>query len=182
MFERFTTDARAAVVGAKLAADSLGDREINREHLLVGLAVAGEPTLAAAGYTRPELEEALRSATGGTDDDAAALSAIGVDMSAIKDAVERNFGTEAWDAAAPVPRRDTTFLARLLPSGIGRFSPGAKKTLELALREAIADRSKEITTTYVLRGLLRDPGPTATAVISTRMSVGGLRERAGASG
>ena len=72
--------------------------------------------------------------------------------------MEDTFGAAAWDRAAPRARRRGALARRLL--GDHRpFSAGAKKALELALRETLADHAPEITATHCLRGVLRDPGP-----------------------
>lgn len=187
MFEKFSADARAAVIDAVTVAQESGTRWVGREHLLVGLASNKEPTLVAAGLTREHLMSALRGvsaetpAEGGTNDaDAEALKAIGIDLDAIREAVDREHGEGAWDAAE-VPRRPREsggLLGWLLPAKRPPFTSGAKKTLELALREAIADQSKTLTATHVLRGLLRDPGPVAADMIQTKLPVATLRRRA----
>ena len=53
-FERFTKDARAAVLGARQEARSTGQRTVESEHLL--LALAARPEL---GLDRDRLAEAL---------------------------------------------------------------------------------------------------------------------------
>lgn len=172
MFERFTSEARAAVVGAVRAAEETGTKWIDRRHLLVGLAGAGEPTLAGGPVDRDDLMAALRAHPDAMAD-ADALRAVGIDVDAIRQAVDRQFGEGAWDAAEP-PRKASGILGRLLPAQ-HPFTSEAKKTLELALREALADHAKELTATHVLRGLLRDPGPEVTAMIETKLSVADLR-------
>ncbi len=46
MFERFSNEARAAVVDAQLVARQQGTRSIDARHLLVALAEAGGPAAA----------------------------------------------------------------------------------------------------------------------------------------
>lgn len=176
MFERFTKEARAAVLAAVTSAEAAGDGWVGREHLLVGLAAVGEPTLAEAGLTRDGLQAAL-DAIDAQDPDADALAAIGIDLDAIREAVQRDLGPDAWRAGTPRRRREGGLLGRLLPSH-RPFTSGARKTLELALREALREGSKELTTLHVLRGLLRDPGPAATALIETKLPLAELRHRA----
>ena len=69
-------------------------------------------------------------------------------------------------------------IARAARSGRARLTSHAGKSLELTLREALADGSKELTATHLLRGVLRDPGPIATALIETKLPLAELRTRA----
>ncbi len=179
MFERFQTEAREAVMRAVDVAEDVDSGRVGPEHLLVGLAAAGEPTLAAAGLTRQHLEAALRAEVS-EGADAAALRAIGIDLDAIRAAVDGQLGAGAWEAAAPARRRrERGLLGRLLPAQ-PPFTPAARKVLELGLREAIAEQRGAISATHLLCGLLRDPGPTATAMIATVLPVDELRRRAAA--
>jgi hypothetical protein len=62
--------------------------------------------------------------------DAAALLAIGIDYEGVREAVEETFGAGALDAA-PDRRMSTTKTRK------PRFTPGAKRSLELSLRVAV---------------------------------------------
>lgn len=178
MFERFTRDARAAVLEAAEAGTAAHAARIGPPHLLIGLAATGEPSLAQAGLTAPRLRELLAALPQSTHaGDAEALSAIGVDLDKIRETVEETFGPGAWEKGDPARRRRPGWLARLVQSDRPPFSPGARKALELGLREALADGSREITTTHLLRGLLRDPGPEATALIEAILPVAELRAK-----
>lgn len=57
MFERFTKDARAAVVAAVREAEAAGQHTVEAEHLL--LALAARPELQALGLDRQQLADAL---------------------------------------------------------------------------------------------------------------------------
>ena len=57
MFERFTKDARAAVVAAVDEAQTAGQRSVEAEHLL--LALAARPELHQLGLDRRQLADAL---------------------------------------------------------------------------------------------------------------------------
>lgn len=178
MFERFAGDARAAVTEAVDVATELAAREIGREHLLAGIAEYGPSAMVAAGLTREYLVTAIRAGVGSQGSgDREALAAIGIDLDAIRDRVEAELGAGAWDAAEPVTRPRSSALARLLLRDHRPFSVGAKKALELALREALAEHAKEITVTHLLRGLLRDPGPVVEALVASRIELDELRER-----
>ena len=50
--------------------------------------------------------------------------------------------------------------------GRTRFAPKAKKTLELALREALLLGDREIGAEHVLLGLMRDPGARVGALLA----------------
>jgi Clp amino terminal domain, pathogenicity island component len=176
MFERFAGDARAAVVAAVGVAKELDSPEVGREHLLAGIAEYGPGAMVASGLSRDYLVRGLREGVGAPGaGDREALAAIGIDLDAIRDQVETQLGAGAWDAAKPARRRRAGPLARLLLRDHLPFSVGARKALELALREALAEHAKEISVIHLLRGLLRDPGPAATALVASRIELDELR-------
>ncbi|RFU20034.1 Clp protease N-terminal domain-containing protein [Geodermatophilus marinus] len=162
MFERFTTEARQVVVGAQQEARRLRADRVGTEHLLLGL-LASEGGVSAGvltrhGLTRDAVAGAIRAATG-EELDADALSAVGIDLDAVRDTVEAAFGPGALDAGRPRgPAR----------GGHVPFTPRAKKVLELALREAIALRHRRITDGHVLLGLLREGQGLAMKVLHDR--------------
>lgn len=164
MFERFSREARSVVVRAHEAASARGEVSIGCEHLLIGLADAGEHHLAAEHITAASLEAALASAPGSPEGDARALRAIGIDLDRIRTNVDGTFGPRAWAAAAPRPRRSGGVSERLLGRS-KRMTPAARKALELGLREAIMDQSREIGTTHLLRGVLRSPGAVIPTIV-----------------
>ena len=96
MFERFTKDARAAVVGAQQVARVTGSRSIDTRHLLVVLAEHPGPVrdaLAAAGADAGEVVARARAdlRAGGLDGDA--LAALGIDLDAVRrQAVHKKHG------------------------------------------------------------------------------------------
>jgi ATP-dependent Clp protease ATP-binding subunit ClpA len=148
MFERFTSDARQTVVGAQIEARRLHDGRIGTQHLLLALLTQDTPTtavLARHGLTHDAVAETIRG-YGGDDLDADALTTLGIDLDAVRERVEATFGPGALDGTG---RRDE-------PPGHIPFSPRAKKVLELALREAIAGRSKSIRDGHIALGLLRE--------------------------
>jgi ATP-dependent Clp protease ATP-binding subunit ClpA len=147
MFERFTTEARAAVSGAQDEARELRHPFIGAEHLLVALAGgsgAGSQVLQAHGLTQQVLRERLTAFTN-NDLDAEALSALGIDLERVREATEANLGPGALD-----PRRAP------MPKGHIPFTKEGKKVLELSLREALRLKSREIDSGHVLLGLLRE--------------------------
>ncbi len=117
----------------------------------------------------------------GVDDDTA-LRDLGIDLDAVRRRVEERFGPGALDVPRAPRRRSGGRVGRVLrfgrrrppvpcgsPSGHIPFTPRAKKSLELALREALATKSREIRTTHLVLGLMREDGLAAAVV--TRLGV-----------
>jgi ATP-dependent Clp protease ATP-binding subunit ClpA len=141
MFNRFTRPARAVVERAQEEAVALGADRIGTEHLLLGLAMEQSAVLDPLGLSHATLRAELERAGGGLDADA--LASIGIDLEEVRRRVEESFGPGA------LGRRR---------SGHRRFSPGAKKALELALREALVLDDRHIGAEHILLGVMRDPG------------------------
>ena len=185
MFERFTRDARAVVVSTQDLCASLGTDEVHPVHLLLALTAEGNGAhgpLAAHGLTEGAVSAALGarrpspSAPLG-EDDAAALRSLGIDLDAIREAVDRQFGEGALEgAAAPsaehgVPE-DLDDEADVRPSRFGlgahvRFGRGARKVLELALREAIRVHSREIRSEHIALAVLRTDDDAVRMLLGT---------------
>ena len=172
MFERFTRDARAVVVTSIDLCTTLDADEVRPVHLLLALTEEGNGArdlLAAHGVT----EDAVSAALGAPrptppvplgDDDAAALRSLGIDLDAIREAVDKQFGEGALDgASAPASERDEPADLDEADPGRGRFGlggrvrfgRGAKKVLELSLREAIRVHSREIRSEHIALAVLR---------------------------
>jgi ATP-dependent Clp protease ATP-binding subunit ClpA len=154
MFERFTKEARAVVQAAQDEAGALGADWIEREHLVLGIAGGDGPAAAALeslGVGRAHLRAELERSGGALD--AGALAAIGIDLDEVRRRVEESFGPGALGRRA---------------GGRRRFSPGAKKALELALREALALGDHHIGSEHVLLGVMRDPGERLGGVLRAR--------------
>ncbi|MGH3559719.1 MAG: Clp protease N-terminal domain-containing protein [Mycobacterium sp.] len=176
-FERFTRDARVAVVLAHEEARELADREIGSQHLLLGLLQAAGPDLSAvlSGYgltaadgVRARLAEASRTEES-FDEDADALRAIGIDLRAVRDIVAATFGADAFDQALSRSGR------RRRRRGHIPFTRSAKKVLELALREALAHKDKEIRCEHVLLGILRGGDKAAIGLVAEHVYTAQLR-------
>jgi Clp amino terminal domain, pathogenicity island component len=134
MFERFTPDARTVVIHAQEHAYRLGHRFIGPEHLLLAVVATGEPASAVLreqGITPERVEEEIVRHTGlgagaglfgGLDRDA--LSAIGVDLDAVRARIEASFGPEALTRAAfvthPGPRTSRLNPRRAIPPSLAR--------------------------------------------------------------
>jgi ATP-dependent Clp protease ATP-binding subunit ClpA len=160
MFERFTARARQAVTRAQTEARELGAERIGAEHLLLALLADPEDPvvvlLAGGGLDHAAARaDLLRSAAGTVDGQA--LAAIGVDLDAVREAVEAAFGEGALGRPAAAERGSRRRAA---------FSGPARKVLELSLREALRLRQKEIGTGHLLLGLLRAEDATVTEVFA----------------
>jgi len=111
MFERFTGDARTAVVQAQAHARRLGHRYIGCEHLLLAAASTGEPAAAALrehGVTPQAVEAEIvrligpgQAASLFSAADREALASIGIDLEAVRARAEAAFGADAFTRAAP---------------------------------------------------------------------------------
>jgi ATP-dependent Clp protease ATP-binding subunit ClpC len=115
MFEKFTDRARRMVVLAQEEARMLDHNWIGTEHILLGLVHEGEGVAAKA------------------------LTALGITLAAMRQAVEDIIGRGAEPPAGHIP-----------------FTPRSKKVLELSLREALSLGSDYIGTEHVLLALLRE--------------------------
>jgi ATP-dependent Clp protease ATP-binding subunit ClpC len=159
MFERFTELAKRAVVAAQDAALSMGHDFIGTGHLLLGLAQTAGPAgealrehrvdlLQARGKTAQVLEEAGIPATGGQPAKDA-LASIGIDVAEIQRRADDTFGRGAFRFPRPP------------------FTPRARKTLELTLREATVLGHQHIDTGHLLLGLLAEGDGVAVKVLNT---------------
>jgi ATP-dependent Clp protease ATP-binding subunit ClpA len=146
MFERFTREARQVVIDAQEECRRLHDPGVTSVHLLLTLTAAERPLadlLAPHGLTRAALDEHAVDA----------LLTFGIDVHAVRDAVERRFGKGALDR---VPLR----------AGHQPFRSDAKKCLELSLREAIRLKSREIRVEHLALAMLRSPGPVVGPILA----------------
>gem|GEM_PF-159726 len=149
MFERFTTGARAAVVEAQQVARDLGDARITPAHLVVAVASVADPAaevLAAHGADRAALLDRFDDA--GLDP--GALAALGIDLDAVRRRADTVFGAGALDRADRARRGGGRRTTGHLP-----FTRDAKKTLEVALREALRLGHRRIEAGHVLLAVVR---------------------------
>lgn len=154
MFERFTKAARASVLQAQDQARVLGSGQVGSVHLLLGV-LADADSLASRVMSTYQIDHArVRSEVESLgQSDAAALDAIGIDLEAIRHRAEESFGRGALDRSQP---ETTGRFGRRKRTSHLPFDPSARKSLELALREAIAMKHNYIGTEHVLLGLMRD--------------------------
>lgn len=142
MFERFTQDARIAVVAATAEAERRDDHHVGTEHLLLGIIVSANPiTRAALHGKQVDLDTARRALD---DADAAALAAIGIDVGTLAPA--------AGGATRPEGRNGRNRSRRPLTGG-------AKEALSGALRVAVGHRHHHIGSEDVLLALCARPRP-----------------------
>jgi ATP-dependent Clp protease ATP-binding subunit ClpA len=161
MFERFSKEARGVVTVAVEEAGALGHNCVGTEHLLLGLlrldAGAGYQVLHGAGLEADRVREVVRRRTPGngvlTQEDADSLRTVGIDLDVVLEHLAESFGPDAVPRAQPRRAR-------------GRFSRPAKKTLQLALREAIWLKSRAIGSEHILLGLLRCEDSDINAVLA----------------
>jgi ATP-dependent Clp protease ATP-binding subunit ClpA len=183
MFERFTRHARVAVVLAQEEARELRIREVGPQHLLVGVLQAADNDLAAvlSGYgltadaVRTRLMEASPTPDESFDEDADALRAIGIDLRAVRDSVARTFGAEVFDNALPRSGRSRRRRGGQRRSGHIPFDRAAKKSLELAVREALVHKDNEIGCEHLLLGILRSGDKAAIGLITEHVYAAQLR-------
>jgi ATP-dependent Clp protease ATP-binding subunit ClpA len=177
MFERFTRQARVAVVLAQEEVRELRVREIAPPHLLLGILQSADNELAAVlnGYgltadaVRARLIEGAAKTDEAFDEDAEVLRAIGIDLRAVRDSVARTFGPDAFDNALSSSGR------RSRRRGHTPFTRPAKKTLEYAVREALAHKDNEIGCEHLLLGILRSGDKEALGLITEHVYTSQLR-------
>ena len=188
MFERFTRDARTVVVSTQELCRSLGADEVRPVHLLLALTEddsGARDVLASHGLTQDAVAEALgapRAAPSAPlgDDDAAALRSLGIDLDAIRAAVDKQFGEGALEgagsSAGATGLDDETDVeegeadltrGRFGVGGHVRFGRGAKKVLELSLREAIRQHSREIRSEHIALAVLRTDDEAVRMLLGT---------------
>jgi ATP-dependent Clp protease ATP-binding subunit ClpA len=175
-FQRFTRNARVAVMLASEEARELCDRETGSQHLLLGVlqAAGGDLSAVFAGYglTAEVVRGRLAETSTGEesfDEDADAPSAIGIDLRAVRDSVARTFGADAYERALSRSGR------RRRPRGHIPFSHGAKKVMELTLREVLAHKDNEIRCEHLLLGILRSGDKAAIALVTEHVYTAQLR-------
>jgi ATP-dependent Clp protease ATP-binding subunit ClpA len=178
MFERFSKGARQVVVlGVQRAADR--GAKARPEDLLAALAEVddgvGARVLASFGVTAATLAAAVTGGTrraGLTDEEIAALRAVGIDADEVFRRIADAFGPAALEEEpAPPPRR----------RGMvgGPLEPAARKAIELSLRETLALGHRRISTGHILLGVLRTgvSGPMSTVLAEHGVTYDDARPR-----
>lgn len=151
MFERFTHEARAAVIGAQELARAMQSAEISAQHLLLALLDADDIAARVLGRVGVERDAVVADMTALGEADAAALDRLGIDLQAVRSQVDATFGPGALDS--PPRRPSGGLLQRLLGEHIP-FTGEAKKALESSLREARKLTHAYLGTEHILLGLV----------------------------
>jgi ATP-dependent Clp protease ATP-binding subunit ClpA len=172
MFERFTAPARNVVVRAQDEARQLRQPYVGTEHLLLAMlskeAGIAYKVLHGSGIDAGRIRTEIKRLVGEqgrilSEEDAAALRTIGIDLDAVLARIEESFGPDALQPPAPARRRG--LLGRRRSDGT-RFTPRAKKVLELSLREALRLKHNYIGTEHILLGLLREGEGLAAKILT----------------
>ncbi|WP_199430944.1 Clp protease N-terminal domain-containing protein [Qaidamihabitans albus] len=163
MFERFTKEARVAVIEAQDWAIEQQVAEIDVPHLLLALLGASDTAavrlLVESGLSIDLVVEelnAIRRRGGLSDADAEALEQLGIDLERVVERVEQAHGEYALADRAEGSRRGRFAGRQHRP-----FTHGAKRVLEHSLREAQDLGDKDIGTEHILLAVVTQPGPTA---------------------
>lgn len=165
MFETFSREARGAVTGAQQVAREVASRTIDTRHLLIALAEGAGPAATALRNTGINLHPfttALRAELAAATIDPEALAGLGIDLDAVRERADAAFGPGALDHAGR-------------NSGHIPLTPDAKKSLELALREAIRLKQRSIDGRHLLLGILRADGPGRAALTGQGIDLHELR-------
>jgi len=184
MFERFTGDAREVVVAAQEEARKLGHNFIGTEHVLLAMLAHPDGPVAAAlresgvdaEFVRGEVVRRVgprppdQSFAEAEEEDAAALKAIGIDLAAVRRAIEENFGEGSLrlPREAPTPKRRGLFGRNYAYGGHIPFTKRNKKVLELSLREALRLNQKFIAPEHIMLGMIREGDGLAMLILTDK--------------
>jgi len=153
MFERFTDAARQVVVLATESARAADDDRIRAAHLLVGVAALDDDpaggALRSLGLDAERLAGLIADLDTVSAADAEALGRLGIDFDAVRARVESTFGSGALGRGQ----------RRRAPRGHLPFSPAAKKSLELALRQVATRHDDGIAAGHIAVGVLSSDDP-----------------------
>ena len=175
MFERFTKDARQAVVLAQEEAVALRHGWIGTEHVLLGVLRAdgdGARLLAGFGVDADGVREDVVRMIGTGEDpiDPEALATLGIDLDAVRERVEKAFGPGALSRRGRCRRGGVSMR---MP-----FCRRAKKAIELTLREAISLGDRDLPAEHIVLGLLREGDGVAARVLAERgVTLAAAREK-----
>ena len=171
MFERFSTQARAAVAEAQELARTWRTEQVGTAHLLAGAVrtpgpepLPGGPqgsvaarALARLGVDADTVVQAAARTVRPDALDPDALAHLGIDLDEVRARTDATFGPGALDRAGRITGRR----ASSHPS----FDAPAKKMLEIALREAVHAGHKQIDTGHLLLAAVRLTETTAHQVL-----------------
>jgi hypothetical protein len=193
MFDRLDPSARDVMLAAYTYALHFGDRAISTEHVLLALASstgAAADLLADAGCDTDRLRYALAAQLGHPPerDHAALLTALGVDLHAVRDHARHTFGTGAVNRAAirTAPSRTRRSLwsriscntaqrpqrcDSLLAGELLGMIPRVKRLLDRATRDV---RPGLATPIHLLHELVRGREPASEVLAALGVDLDGL--------
>ncbi|MEU9961598.1 Clp protease N-terminal domain-containing protein [Streptomyces sp. NPDC050982] len=184
MFERFTKDARAVVLGAVEHAGRLHVERVEEQHVLLALldreASRASFALMSLGLAerKESVEQALAEARrrgGLSRADADALSGLGIDVSEIVSRVEEAHGEGALRAGGGTGTGRGRGWWSGLVGGHRPFAQGAKDLLTESLRMALAQRDRYIGDEHLLLALAARPGVPAEVLADHGVTYESLR-------
>ncbi|QGH68760.1 hypothetical protein GCE65_04035 [Pseudactinotalea sp. HY158] len=164
MFERFTKQARGAVVAAQDSARASGASRIDTRHVLLALLERGGLTdaLGRIDVDAAALTEEIGTQVSRAGLDGAALGSLGIDLDEVARRTDEVFGPGSLGTA----RRGRGSLP---------FARDAKKALELGLREAVALGDRSIDARHLALGILRADCPGREALTAAGVDPDRLR-------
>ncbi|CAM5714202.1 Peptidase OS=Streptomyces alboniger OX=132473 GN=CP975_24145 PE=4 SV=1 [Streptomyces alboniger] len=187
MFERFTEDARAVVLGAVGQAERAGAASVDDSHLLLALlAQPAEGTGSRAAFAltalgavdrRESIEAALAEARrrgGLSRADTEALAGLGIDLEEIVSRVEEAHGAGVLAGAGAGGGAARRGRGRRGRSGHLPFTRDAKEVLVKTLRVATARRDRSIAAHHILLALTVRPGVVSEALAEHGVTYGEL--------
>ncbi|TLS42236.1 peptidase [Streptomyces montanus] len=183
MFERFTKDARAVVLGAVGHSERMGAETVEEQHMLLSLldreGSRASFALASLGLDRHKesVLEALAEARrrgGLSRADADALSGLGLDLSEIVSRIEEAHGVGALESEGKGKGRGKGWWSGFL-GGHRPFTRGAKDLLTESLRIALAQHDRHIGDEHLLLALTARPGVPAEVLADHGVTYASLR-------
>lgn len=175
MFEKFSPNARTAVVHAQEQARMMRTSSIAPAHLLIGLALTestARQVLDEVGVTADDLRDrfAAHPSSSGLDDEA--LGDLGIDVAQLRDRVESAFGKGALDTPPKRPGGGH------IPFRYGHipFDGAAKDSLKRAIQVAQDHSHPTIGSAHVLVAVLDVDPDTLGAILAGDTTVDSLRE------
>ena len=179
MFERFTEQAHRVLDLAREEAERCGHRYLGPEHVLLGLLAKGHSgaarVLRAHGVELAAARAGLRRLAGQgvvpapRPSDAQLLSALGIDLDAIRHNTEQAFGVRAvGEATWRVTRRHRWRASRVVWTPLCGPPFVAKRALQLAGEQAQAFGHDQVGPEHVLLGVLEDARQPADSTRGSR--------------
>jgi ATP-dependent Clp protease ATP-binding subunit ClpA len=169
--ERFTREARQAVLDSAKEAERAQANEVDSPHLL--LALLDSPVLADYGLSRESVETALSAARrkgGLSEADTEALRGLGIDVDKIVDSIEQSLGEGAL--ATMKTRKKRRLFGNHVP-----FGQAAKQTLVRSLTEAKDLGADHLGNEHLVLALLAGGGLVTEVMEAQGVTYADLRQR-----